>query len=142
MKFFKFIALLVLLTCSGSVAAGKIIWSEKNTSGDNDMYMYIFWSETCSHCEVAVPYMRDMEKQYPWLHIEFKEVSKSYKNMELYRAMALAIGEDASHIPAFLWCGRMYSGYGDNETTGQWLIDTLKECKEDPRAYQDQWGKK
>lgn len=143
MKSFKIVSLLVLLALSSTVlAAGKIIWSEKNASGDNDMHMYVFWSETCPHCEVAVPFMRDMEKKHSWLNVEFKEVSKSPKNMELYRAMATAIGEDARLVPAFLWCGTMYSGYGDNETTGQWLIDTLQECKEDPRAYQDQWGKK
>lgn len=141
MKFLKIVSITLLVLASSAAVAGKIVWSEKNASGSNDMHLYVFWSETCPHCEVAVPYMKEMEKKHGWLNVEFKEVSKSPKNMELYKAMAGAIGEDPKLVPAFLWCGTMYSGYGDNELTGDWIVSAVSECRENPRAYQDKWGK-
>lgn len=141
MQSFKLIIATMLLVFAGAASAGKIIWSEKQSDGSQNLTVYVFWSESCPHCKVAVPFMENLEQQHPWLDVQFKEVSQSDKNMELYRAMAAAIGEDASMVPAFLWCGTMYSGYGDDELTGSWISDEIKACRNNPRAYQAEWGK-
>jgi len=142
MKSLKLVLFIALLFGAGSASAAKIIWSERQADGSNDIQLYVFWSETCPHCEVAVPFFKDMDKKHPWLNVQLKEVTQTPKNMELYRAMAAAIGEDSKHVPAFLWCGTMYSGYGDNEITGQWIMDEIDNCRGNPQDYQNKFGKK
>lgn len=113
----------------------KTAWSTPSASGSNDMHLYLYWSKDCPHCKVAVPYMNKMAKKYPWLKLHSKEITNSKKNVNEFARRANEIGEQAEVVPSFIFCGQMYSGYGDNETTGKWIIDTLAECKTDPAGY-------
>ena len=110
-------------------------WATPSASGGNDMHLYLYWSKDCPYCKVAVPFMTKMSKKYPWLKLHSKEVTSSRSNITEFAQRANEVGEQASLVPAFIFCGQMYTGYGDNETTGKWIIDTLAECRQDPAGY-------
>ncbi len=113
----------------------KTAWSTPNANGKNDMHLYFYWSKDCPHCKVALPFMQKMSKKHSWLKLHTKEVSTSRKNIVEFSERAKEIGEQAELVPAFFFCGQMFTGYGDNATTGQWIIDTIAECRVDPAGY-------
>ncbi len=110
---------------------GDIIWSEKNQQGETVVHLYVYWSLTCQHCERALPYVKQLSKKYSWLQLHLREVSKNEKYLTSLHEMAETLGEPSfGEVPAFFFCGLMYTGYGEDETTGQWIDDTLVECRQ------------
>ncbi len=136
-KLSRMISILVVATVFvvSTPAFAKTAWSTPNAKGGNDMHLYLYWTKDCPHCKVALPYMQKMAKKYPWLKLHSKEVSTNRKNIVEFTRRANEIGEQAELVPAFLFCGQMFTGYGDNATTGKWIIDTIAECRTDPAGY-------
>ena len=69
-----------------------------------------------------------------WIDLRAYEVSKNRDHGILYRDTARAIGEQARSVPAFIFCGRMYTGYDREDTTGADLLARLETCRADPAA--------
>jgi hypothetical protein len=44
--------------------------------------------------------------------------------------LARMLGQEASGVPGFLWCGEMYVGYESDATTGAMLRERLHQCRE------------
>lgn len=106
-----------------------VVWIEKNDQGESIVHLYVYWSLVCPHCEKSSPYIKNLAKTNPWLKLHFKEVSKDPKNLTSLYKMAETLDEpNSGEVPAFFFCGIMYTGYGENKTTGAWIKDTLKEC--------------
>jgi len=62
------------------------------------------------------------------------EISRSRENAGRYVAMASALGERASAVPAFLFCGEMHVGWDSAATTGALLVERLRGCQERVRG--------
>lgn len=120
---------------ASSLQAATPQWSHRDSAGNVVVDFYVFWSKTCEHCHVAVPYVKDLAKKNPWIKLHLKEVTSSSSNIDQYISLANATGGRAGAVPAFIYCGQMYTGYGDNSTTGAWLFDELKTCKATPGEF-------
>ena len=90
--------------------------------------LHFFWSRGCPHCQAARPFVEALPGRLPWLRLHSLEVGEP-ANGALYDRMAQAIGEDASSVPAFLFCGRMMVGFDAPETTGAELVAALEACR-------------
>jgi len=111
---------------------GDIIWSDQvGEEGETIVHLYVYWSLTCPHCERALPYVKNLSKRYPWVKLHLREVSKNQKHLVSLHQMAEILDEPSfGEVPAFFFCGLMYTGYGEDDTTGQWIEDTLVECRD------------
>lgn len=116
-------------------APGDSAWSSKDASGNVSLNFYVFWSKTCPHCHKALPFVKQMANNNPWIKLHLKEVTNSESNIDQYIRMARAAGTTAGAVPAFFYCGQIYTGYGENSTTGNWLLEELKACKRNPAEF-------
>ena len=104
-------------------------WVAVDAAGDINVHLYFFWTATCPHCQRAKPFVEALPAQYPWLTLHSHILDRENRdNVALYVDMARAVGKKAGSVPAFLFCGEMFTGYGDGESTGAFLVDSLKKC--------------
>ena len=96
--------------------------------------LYFFWSARCPHCLDARPHVLRLPEQIEGLTLHDLEISRSRENAGRYVALASAIGERASAVPAFLFCGEMHVGWDSAATTGHLLVERLKACRERAQA--------
>ncbi|UCE88177.1 MAG: hypothetical protein JSW10_07310 [Pseudomonadota bacterium] len=81
---------------------------------------YFFWSKRCPHCRAALPEVRSLGEDYPWLDVHSFELSENAEHRLRYLEMAEAVGRDASSVPGFLFCGQMIVGFDElGATTGE-----------------------
>ena len=92
--------------------------------------VYFFWSAHCPHCLNARPFMLTLPDQVEGLALHDLEISGSRENAGRYVAMANALGERASSVPAFLFCGEMHVGWDSAATTGAMLLEHLRSCRD------------
>ena len=62
--------------------------------------LYFFWSARCPHCLDARPHVLRLPEQIEGLTLHDLEISRSRENAGRYVALASAIGERASAVPA------------------------------------------
>jgi len=91
--------------------------------------LYFFWSARCPHCLEARPYVLRLPEQLDGVTLHDLEISRSRENAGRYVAMASALGERASAVPAFLFCGEMHVGWDSAATTGHLLRERLQACR-------------
>lgn len=96
--------------------------------------LYFFWSARCPHCLEARPHVLDLPQRIEGLTLHDLEISRSRENAGRYVAMAGALGERASAVPAFLFCGEMHVGWDSASTTGAMLVERLRACRERARG--------
>jgi thiol-disulfide isomerase/thioredoxin len=90
--------------------------------------LYFFWSLSCPHCTAAHPHIEAMAAERPWLTLHALELTKNPGNVRRYQELAQPLGETAAAIPAFLFCGRLVTGWDNNATTGAELRRALDDC--------------
>jgi hypothetical protein len=73
--------------------------------------------------------MDKLEKKHAWLRLHRYELTQNQENVELYAEMAQHLGQQASAVPGFLFCGTMRTGFGEEETTGLQLENDLLACR-------------
>lgn len=121
--------LIMVLCCLGwrPAAAADIAPPE------GEVQLHFFWSRACPHCQAARPFVEALPARLPWLALRSLEVGDP-ANGALYDRMAAALGEDASAVPAFIFCGEMRVGFDAPETTGAALVAALEDCRAGIRA--------
>lgn len=121
----------LLLFFAGSLQAGtEPLWFETDAAGQRQVHLYFFWTKSCPHCQAARPFIEALPARHEWLRLHSHEVSADRGAANTYVAMAEALGQDASSVPAFLFCGRMEVGFDTPETTGRALEDALLSCRD------------
>jgi hypothetical protein len=125
------LALLPLSQLSAQAQIGPVYrpWYELK-DGEVQVHLYFFWSETCSHCLHARPFVEALPQQYPWIQVHSLELTQHPENVEQYAGMAAQLGEQAQYVPGFFVCGTMSSGYDDHDTSGAALVASLASCRE------------
>lgn len=113
-------------------SASDIVWTSRDKNGGVIVHLYMYWGKECPHCHEAMPVIKKIARTYPWVKVHMREVSENRRNLVSLYDMADALGESNVAIPAFFYCGYLYTGWGDSETTGAWLIDELKQCRGNP----------
>ena len=104
-------------------------WLRSGADGQPEVQLYFFWSLTCPHCTAAHPYVDAIPQARPWVKLHALELSRHRENVQRYRAMAHALGEEAAGVPAWLFCGEMHVGWDGDEVTGATLRQRLDACR-------------
>lgn len=121
---------LLLLFAGPLRAADEAPWFATDASGQRQVQLYFFWTSSCPHCQAARPFVEALPERHAWLRLHSREVGSDQAAANAYRALAEALGEEASSVPAFFYCGRMMVGFDTPETTGRALEEALLSCRE------------
>jgi glutaredoxin len=121
--------LLCLTLLAPLAARADDTWIVTGTDGTPQVQLYFFWSLSCPHCTAAHPYIEAIPQARPWVKLHALELSRHPENVQEYEAMARALGEEAASVPAWLFCGEMHVGWGDDATTGATLRRRLDDCR-------------
>lgn len=112
----------------------QFVWTSPGKQGST-VHLYVYLSNDCVHCKDAMPYLKRLPKKYPWVKVHLREVTSNPRYVDDYIAMAKAAGQRAGSVPAFFYCGQMYSGWGGASTTGAWLTGELQTCHTNPSDF-------
>ncbi len=118
-----------LLAFASLPASAGEPWLRSGDDGKPEVQLYFFWSLTCPHCTAAHPYIDAIPQAKPWVRLHALELSRHPENVERYQAMAGALGEEATSVPALLLCGEMHVGWDDDATTGAVIRQRLDACR-------------
>ena len=135
-RFFQFCVLtLILAICTGSIASGATLdgaasdedstWYDQASSR---LKLHFFWTSTCPHCQAARPFITELTERHDWLQIHSAQLDDDSGNVRVYIALTEQIGENAYSVPAFVFCGRMITGFSSAEETGRLLENQLLDC--------------
>lgn len=110
---------------------GSIIESERLDDDPEKTTVYYFFDEDCPICEVATPFLENLDNEYPEMELKKFDVDVTedrnifYKFAELYTiarpGVPMTIISDESPI----------IGFEGEETTGQEIEDTIQNCIEE-----------
>ena len=72
---------------------------------------YFFYSDSCPHCHVAMPFVEELEKEFP--NIEFKklELSKVPENMAIFNKKVEKLGIKGGGVPTFVFRDQYIVGF-------------------------------
>ncbi len=94
----------------------------------NTVELHFFWSHFCPHCLESKPFIESLPKSYAWLQLHSYDLVDNPAGVQRYQKMAGELGRSSNSVPAFIFCGRMISGFQSLETTGELLKTQLLEC--------------
>ena len=127
----RLLCLLILATLASLASAAEPpLWIDRDAAGEPRVHLYFFWTRTCPHCQAARPFVAALPQRHAWLVVHSHELTADAEAADTYVAMAEALGQDASSVPAFLFCGRLEVGFDRAETTGKALEEALQACRE------------
>lgn len=127
-----FLAWLLALAAWWPAVAGAqapYAWVEPGASGRPDVHLYFFWSSRCPHCLEARPHVESLSGRHPWIRVHSLEIGASRTNLGFYVDMAASLGQEARSVPAFIYCGRMRTGWHSAQTSGAELLADLEACR-------------
>lgn len=104
-------------------------WIEPGADGVPVVHLYFFWSLACPHCLEARPFIEAIPAGRPWVKLHSLELTRHPENVRDYIALAEQVGQPAQYVPGLLFCGRMQTGWNDDATSGQALLDALDACR-------------
>ncbi|MBU1193148.1 MAG: hypothetical protein KKA36_01630 [Gammaproteobacteria bacterium] len=106
----------------------EALWFNPDTSGPPSVSLYFFWSNHCPHCLEARPFIKSLQDRYPWLELHSYELYDQPENRIRYLKMADLLKVQAGSVPAFMLCGKMYTGWGGDDVGGKFIEQELLEC--------------
>ncbi len=113
------------------------VWIDHDVAGERQVHLYFFWTQGCPHCQAARPFVEALPARYPWLRLHSRDISGDREAVKAYVAMAESLGQEASSVPAFLFCGRMEIGFDRPEGAGRALVEALQACREAGMALRE-----
>lgn len=103
-------------------------WYERDEQGEPVVYLHFFWSKQCPHCLISLPYLEFLQAEQPWLRVKSYQLVGNRENVQRYKLMARALGEEARSVPGFMFCNTLLTGF-DADTTPDILLAQLKACR-------------
>jgi hypothetical protein len=97
-------------------------------NGELRIPLYFFYTRTCPHCLRADPFVRNLADELSWLELHDQELTRTPEAARLYMTLAKLVNEEATSVPAFLFCGQMLTGFDTAEGTGAELREALEDC--------------
>ncbi len=128
------IAICVALVVRSDAVAGSLLpgeetlWFNPDATGSPSVSLYFYWSNRCPHCLEAKPFIESLQARYPWLKLYSFELYDQPENRIRFLKMADLLKVQASSVPAFMLCGKMYTGWGGDEVGGKFIERKLLEC--------------
>lgn len=71
-----------------------------------------------------------MAAELPWLRVHGFNLTADVAHGREYVALAKSVGQRAQSVPAFIFCGRMLTGYDHADGMGRTLREGLQACKQ------------
>jgi len=130
MKLLACLLFALLLAPGPRAAAGDAAWTGTAADGSTQVHLYFFWSQKCPHCLTALPFIDELDREYPWLALHSAEVTGNRDNLERYVEMAEALGLEARSVPAFFICGQMLTGYDSPDGMGEQVRQLALACRQ------------
>lgn len=124
------IVLAALFAPAPSIADGDAPerWIDVAPGGAVTVHLWFFWTRTCPHCLDAKPFVDALAAE-PGIEVHALELTEHPEHVARYRALAGAAGEEARAVPAFVFCGRMLTGF-DSDTTPAAIREGIAACRE------------
>lgn len=88
-----------------------------------DVDIYLFHSETCSHCQAEIEFLNDLKDDYDNLSIHLYETNSSKKNMEFMIKVKDKLGIDSPNVPFTIIGNYYYIGFSDGISEG--IVDLV-----------------
>lgn len=92
--------------------------------------IYLFWSDTCSHCAKARRFLEDVTASDSRLQLRSHEVSASAETEQLFLRTVAAYGIEVPAVPLVLIGERAFVGYVDDGSTGAAMLSAALACYE------------
>lgn len=99
-------------------------------SPDGAVILWFFWSAGCPHCHLAHPRVEQLQHEFDWLRVHSLRVDGVPRNIGLYQELAVGLGQEARSVPAFIFCGRMLTGWDGAGALERALREGLLACHE------------
>lgn len=72
---------------------------------------YFFYSDSCPHCHEAMPFIEELEKEYPGMTFKKLEVSGNEVNLALFGKKAEKLGIKGRGVPTFIFKDKYVVGF-------------------------------
>jgi hypothetical protein len=94
-------------------------WWHRADDGSPVVDLYFGYSSTCPHCQAAIPWVRGLEADLPWLEVHWLQLNDGNdQNVARISALAATIGQEVRYVPAFLFGARLETGFDTPQTNG------------------------
>lgn len=124
--------ILLIFICSTNLWADTqpSAWYTQSADKKTIINVELFLSTTCSHCQKADAFFRELEPNSPWLHVTRYIVNED-KNA-LIRFNQLLTDQQMSDfaVPSVFFCNSRWVGFASPETTGKDLLYAFNYCKQ------------
>src|SRR3989339_1355790 len=94
--------------------------------------IYLFQSNSCSHCTEEKAFLKEIAPKYPGLVINSYEVSRNPQNLQLIVKVGEKLGVDAGGVPFLVIGKEQVIGFGSAETTGVQIERKITEALQNP----------
>lgn len=105
------------------------LWWSASEAGGVRVTLYFFWTRSCPHCKAARPDVEAIAKELPWVDVHSRDITADQEYAREYQELAELVGEPARSVPAFLFCGRLLTGYDNASGMGIHLREGLEQCR-------------
>jgi hypothetical protein len=116
-----------------SLAAHATPWIDHEGPDAPRVHLHFFWTEACLHCQRALPFVRDLAREHPWLVVHEGQLGGDPDALRRYVDLAAELGQEARSVPAFVACGELRVGYEDDASSGALLEAWLVACRDAAR---------
>ena len=99
------------------------------TGFSEEVKVYFFWSNGCSHCKKEKIFLSKLEKKYPDIEILSLEVSK-IENQKLLNDFSEKLDITVSSLPITIIKDRYFVGFLNEETSGRNIEKAILEARE------------
>lgn len=94
--------------------------------GDNQVDLYFFYGQGCSHCSKMSLFLEEMQDKYPTLNVIKKETYLNSENRKLFQEMASAFETEIEGVPTVFIGSETIVGFSN--TLGDSLENKIKNC--------------
>lgn len=94
----------------------------------------VFTRAGCPRCAAAAPFLEDLQRERPTLHIRVSDVEEDPVALDRLEELAAKHGVQAVGVPAFYLRGKLLIGYRSAETTGLQIKALLDQALAQPEA--------
>lgn len=105
-------------------------WVGSGDDGSEVVEFYFVFSGTCPHCQAALPFIDELERERDWLRVWWiRTDAEDPAGHEVALAVANVLGEPIRAVPTFMYCGQMRSGYDGPDGVGSEIVADLEACR-------------
>lgn len=98
-------------------------------TGDKIVNVYLFWAIGCPHCTKEKDFFAKLVKTNPTINLQTFEVSKNTSNAILMSQVGEKLQADVSGVPFTVIGSKYFTGYRDDETTGELLKNAIADVQ-------------